>query len=105
MRNPHKGLPVAMGPADRFLKKASVDRQFDRAAVSFYLKYNGPITGLSLKEFLSRFERAIVFDTLVRTNGSQKETADILKVKKQTLNWKVKKQHIQISKQIIKQPI
>jgi len=25
-------------------------------------------------------------------------------VKKQTLNWKVKKQHIQITKQIIKQP-
>jgi len=62
------------------------------------------LTGLSLKDFLSRFERAVVFETLVRTRGSQKETADLLKVKKQTLNWKVKKQHIQITKQIIKQP-
>jgi DNA-binding NtrC family response regulator len=105
MRNPHhKGPPLIMSPAERFLQKAAMDRQFDRAAVHFFLKYNSPIAGLSLKEFLSRFERAVVFETLVRTHGSQKETADLLKVKKQTLNWKVKKQHIQITKQIVKQP-
>lgn len=104
MRNPHKGTPLILSSNERFLTKAAIDRQFDRAAVHFYLKYNNLSEGLSLKEFLSRFERAVVFETLVRTHGSQKETADLLKVKKQTLNWKVKKQHIQITKQIVKEP-
>jgi DNA-binding NtrC family response regulator len=103
MRNPQKGPPLILSPAERVLKKAVMDRQFDRAAANFYLRY-GELPGLSLREFLNRFERAVVFETLVRTHGSQKETADLLKVKKQTLNWKVKKQHIQITKQIIRQP-
>ena len=103
MRNPQKGPPIFLGPAGSILKKAVLDRQFDQTAVNFYLKY-GEVTGLSLREFLSRIERAVVFETLVRTHGSQKETAELLKVKKQTLNWKVKKQHIQITKQIVKQP-
>jgi DNA-binding NtrC family response regulator len=50
-------------------------------------------------------ERAVVFETLLRTQGSQKETAAFLKVKKQTLNWKVKRQHILITKHIVKEPI
>lgn len=104
MRSPQKGPPLILTPAERLIRKAALDREFDRAAVNFFLKYNGALMGLPLKEFLGRFERAIVFETLVRTNGSQKETADLLKVKKQTLNWKVKKQRILITKQIIKQP-
>lgn len=104
MRNPNKELPLILTPAERLIRKAALGREFDRAAVNFFLKYNGPLMGLPLKQFLGRFERAIVFETLVRTHGSQKETADLLKVKKQTLNWKVKKQHIRITKQTIKQP-
>jgi DNA-binding NtrC family response regulator len=103
MRDPEKGLPLFLGPPGGALKRAALDRQFDRAAESFYLRY-GELQGLSLREFLSRFERAVVFATLIRTHGSQKETAALLKVKKQTLNWKVKKQRIQITKQIVKQP-
>ncbi len=103
MRNPQKGPPIFLGPSGHIFKKAVLDRQFDRAAINFYLRY-GELPGFSLREFLSRIERAVVFETLVRTHGSQKETAELLKVKKQTLNWKVKKQHIQITKQIIKQP-
>jgi len=103
MRNPQKGPLTFLGPSGPILKRAILDRQFDRAALNFYSKY-GEVPGLSLREFLSRIERAVVFETLVRTHGSQKETAELLKVKKQTLNWKVKKQHIQITKQIIKQP-
>lgn len=101
MRNPQKG-PFSLTPAERALSKAAMDRQFDRAAVGFYARY-GELPGLSLREFLGRIERAVVFETLVRTHGSQREAADLLKVKKQTLNWKVKKQRIQITKQIIKE--
>jgi DNA-binding NtrC family response regulator len=104
MKNPQKEPPLILSPAERVLKRAAMDKQFDREAVSFYLKYSQGQAGPGLREFLSRFERAIVFETLVRTRGSQKETANLLKVKKQTLNWKVKRQHIQIMKQIVKQP-
>lgn len=104
MRNPQKGPPLIAGPAADEIRRAAWERQFDRSAVNFYFRHNGEPPALSLREFLSRFERAIVFETLVRMHGSQKETADLLKVKKQTLNWKVRKQHIQITKQIIKQP-
>jgi DNA-binding NtrC family response regulator len=104
MRNFQKGPPLILSPDEGLLKRAAMDRHFDRAAVNFYSRYNGEPPELSLREFMRRFERAIVFETLVRTHGSQKETASLLKVKKQTLNWKVRKQHIQITKQIVKQP-
>ncbi len=103
MRDPRKGPPIVLSPVARDLRRAALDRQFDRAAIGFYFRY-GETAGLSLREFLSRFERAVVFETLVRTHGSQKETAELLKVKKQTLNWKVKKQHIRFTKQVIRQP-
>jgi DNA-binding NtrC family response regulator len=103
MRDPQKESFPFLATDGGLLKRGALDRQFDRAAENFYLKY-GELQGFSLREFLSRFERAVVFATLVRTHGSQKETAELLKVKKQTLNWKVKKQRIQITKQIVKQP-
>ncbi len=100
MRDPQRIPSIAPTPNGRAFKPAGLDRHFDRAAFDFFTKYNGAPPNLSLHDFLDRFERAVVFETLVRNNGSQKETAAILKVKKQTLNWKVKKQHILITKQI-----
>ena len=29
MRNPHKGTPLILGSAERFITKAAIDRQFD----------------------------------------------------------------------------
>jgi DNA-binding NtrC family response regulator len=80
------------------LREGALQRHFDRAAHNFFLRYNGEEPVLSLRDFMERFERAVVFETLVRTHGSQKETAAVLKLKKQTLNWKVKRQHILIAK-------
>jgi DNA-binding NtrC family response regulator len=105
MRNPRKASLMDLSPAGRLLRDAALDRHFDQAAHNFFIKYNGEPPVLSLRDFLARFERAVVFETLVRTHGSQVETANLLKVKKQTLNWKVKKQNIQIIKQISKLPI
>ena len=105
MSNPQNVQSMGLSSTGRFLKEAALDRHFDHAAHIFFLKYNGEPPGLSLHEFMNRFERAVVFETLVRTHGNQKETANFLKVKKQTLSWKVKKQNILITKQITKQPI
>jgi DNA-binding NtrC family response regulator len=96
-QKPTSAVPASNGRPHR---PAALDRHFDHAAFDFFTKFNGEPPNLSLHDFLDRFERAVVFETLVRNNGSQKETAAILKVKKQTLNWKVKRQHILITKQI-----
>jgi DNA-binding NtrC family response regulator len=100
MKDAQKSPPTAPISNGKVPKQAGLDRSFDRDAYYFFTKYNGEPPNLSLHDFLDRFERAVVFETLVRAHGSQKETAAILKVKKQTLNWKVKKQHILITKQI-----
>jgi DNA-binding NtrC family response regulator len=105
MRNPRKTPSADLQANGRSLREAALDRHFDQAAYSFFMKYNGETPVLSLHDFLERFERAGVFEALVKANGSQSETALFLRVKKQTLNWKVKKQHILITKQIIKEPI
>jgi len=94
-QNMPRMIPDSHGHA---LRENALQRHFDRAAYHFYMKYNGEPPVLGLHDFMDRFERAVVFETLVRTHGSQKETADFLKLKKQTLNWKVKKQHILITK-------
>jgi DNA-binding NtrC family response regulator len=53
---------------------------------------------MSLNDFLIRFERAIVFNTLTEMNGCQRRAAEFLKLKNTTLNRKVKVQHIQFTK-------
>jgi DNA-binding NtrC family response regulator len=98
VRNPHNSSIVTPGSDARALTAEALQRHFDRAAYQFFMRHNGEPPALGLREFMARFERAVVFETLVRTHGSQKETADFLKLRKQTLNWKVKKQHIQIIK-------
>ncbi len=53
---------------------------------------------MSLNDFLIRFERAIVFNTLAEMNGCQRKAAAFLKLKNTTLNRKVKVQHISFTK-------
>jgi len=105
MRNPEKAPSSDVGFSGKTLREAKLQRYFDHAAYSFFIRYCGQPPEISLHDFLTRFERAVVFETLLRTQGSQKETAAFLKVKKQTLNWKVKRQHILITKHIVKEPI
>jgi DNA-binding NtrC family response regulator len=105
MRNPEKAPSSDVGFGGRALREAKLQRHFDHAAYSFYIRSCGDPPELSLHDFLVRFERAVVFEALLRTHGSQKDTAAFLKLKKQTLNWKVKRQHILITKQIVKQPM
>ncbi len=92
---PEKGLFA--GPLDRDLTE-----HFEHDAYSFYLRYGMRLGGgtppLSLHDFLSQFERAVMFETLMRTHGSQKRAADFLHLKKQTLSMKLKKQRIHIAK-------
>lgn len=73
-------------------------RDFDQAACQFFLEYNGDPPMMSLNDFLVRFERAVVFHTLVQTNGCQRRAARFLKLKDTTLNRKVKVQHIHFVK-------
>ncbi len=105
MKNLQKAASTALRAGGRSLKDAAFNRQFDQAAYHFFVRYNGENPVLSLHDFMARFERAVLFETLVRANGSQAETASILRVRKQTLSWKVRKQRILITKKIIKEPI
>ncbi len=86
------GIPPGGPEAQAFLD------HFDRAAYQFFLKYNIDGPRMGLHDFLDRFERAVVFEALLRAHGSQKRTAEFLKLKKQTLNMKLKKQRIRIAK-------
>jgi DNA-binding NtrC family response regulator len=105
MRNPQKAPSADVGFGGQAHREAMLQRHFDHAAYSFYIRYCGDPPELSIHDFLVRFERAVVFEALLRTHGSQKDTAAFLKLKKQTLNMKVKRQHILIIKQLVKQPI
>lgn len=105
MRNPTRSSLIPPDPNGNGLREGALQRHFDRAAYGFYIRSCGDPPELSLHDFLVRFERAVVFEALLRTHGSQKDTAAFLKLKKQTLNWKVKRQHILITKQIVKQPM
>ncbi len=105
MKNLRKASSTDLRSGGKSLRQAALDRQFDQAAYHFFMRYNGEPPHLSLRDFLARFERAVVFEALVRAHGSQVATASFLRVKKQTLNAKVKKQRILITKQIIRQPI
>lgn len=105
MRNLQKAPSTDLRANGKSLRQAAIDRYFDQAAYQFFMKYNGEPPALSLHDFLDRFERAVVFEALVRAHGSQVETAMFLRLKKQTLNAKVKRQHILITKQIVRQPL
>jgi DNA-binding NtrC family response regulator len=98
VRNPHKSSSVTPGSDARALTEGALQRHFDQAAYHFFMRHHGEPPVLGLRDFMARFKRAVVFETLVRTHRSQKETADFLKVKKQTLSWKVKKQRILFTK-------
>lgn len=83
-------------PQERSSKPVSLD--FDRAACRFFRQFNGSPPRLNLNDFLIRFERAIIFNTLIEMNGCQRRAAAFLKLKNTTLNRKVKVQHIQFTK-------
>lgn len=53
---------------------------------------------MSLNDFLVRFERAVVFNTLAEMNGCQRKAAAFLRLKNTTLNRKIKAQHIRFTK-------
>ena len=105
MRNFQKPPSSDVGFGGQALRGAKLQRHFDHAAYSFFIRYCGDPPELGLHDFMDRFEQAVVFESLLRANGSQKDTALFLKLKKQTLNWKVKRQHILITKRIVKQPM
>lgn len=105
MRNMQKPPSAEAGAWGKALRDVKLQRHFDHAAYGFFIRYCGDPPELGLHDFLDRFEQAVVFEALLRANGSQKDTAAFLKLKKQTLNWKVKRQHILITKRIVKQPM
>jgi len=86
-------------PQERVSKLVSLD--FDRAACRFFRQFNGNPPRLSLNDFLARFERAVIFNTLAEMNGCQRRAAAFLKLKNTTLNRKVKFQHIRFTKKPI----
>ncbi len=59
--------------------------------ILFYLKQNTVKKKQSLKDFVDDFEKKIIFTALDVTNGNQKIAAEILGVKKTTLNEKIKR--------------
>jgi DNA-binding NtrC family response regulator len=82
------------GPVSGFPNR----REFDRAAYRFFKEFNGYPPGIGLHEFLTRFERAIVFNALAEMDGCQRRAARFLKLKSTTLNRKVKVQQIHFVK-------
>lgn len=92
---PEPSLPERQSPA---LDGIRLPLDFDRAACRFFQLFNGDTPRMSLNDFLIRFERAIVFNTLAEMNGCQRKAAAFLKMKNTTLNRKVKVQHIRFTK-------
>ena len=76
----------------------TLSKSFDHAAYHFYVRYKEETFSVNLRDFLARLERAVIFITLANTNGSQKDTARLLKLKVTTLNTKIKKLNISIVK-------
>ena len=104
MKIPEKSPFLIPGAGGQVFRPGPQRPYFDHAAYKFFVRYNGEPPDLSLHDFLDLFERAVVYETLVKTGGSQKETAELLKLKKQTLNWKVKRKNILITKMVTKAP-
>ena len=56
----------------------------------------------SLKELMDKYERSVIISALNKCEGSQKKTAEFLKLKPSTLSEKVKKYNISFRKIPIK---
>lgn len=89
---PYAGAPEAA------LNDGMSHEYFERAACRFFREFNGNPPLLSLNDFLVRFERAIIFNTLAEVDGCQRRAAALLKLKNTTLNRKVKVQRIRFVK-------
>ena len=50
-----------------------------------------PADGLSLKDAVSRYERAMILQSLEMANGVQKKAAELLQLKPSTLNEMMKR--------------
>lgn|GEM_PF-4816447 len=72
--------------------------EFHEAACRFFREFNGNPPSRALSDFLVRFERAIIFETLTNMNGCQRKAARFLGLKNTTLNQKIKALNIQVAK-------
>jgi len=61
MRDYQKAPSAEVGFSGKALREAKLQRYFDHAAYNFFLKYNGEPPHLSLHDFLTLFERAVVY--------------------------------------------
>ena len=78
--------------------EGALSTTFDHAAYHLYLRYNGETAAVNLRDFIARLERAVIFITLAKTNGRQKDAARLLKLKETTLSSKIKKLNITVVK-------
>ncbi len=88
------------------LKKRAEQEEFSRRDAlkmkffSFFIGHFFHNSNIPLKTFLEKMEKNIILKTLYRVNGGQKRAAEILGIKYTTLNEKIKKYRIRLSKDL-----
>ena len=80
-------FPVETAGSDQWPFLSSVVQRFFETA------------GISIKDYLSDVEKTIIISALRRTEGNQKNAADLLGIKHTTLNEKIKRHRICFKKQ------
>ena len=98
MRYPERSIFVTPESRVTVLGETSLPVEFGRAAYGFFSKHRNGHPELGLHDFLDLFEQAVIFETLERAHGGQKEAAKILGLKKTTLNMKIKKHNVSLSR-------
>ncbi len=98
MRSPERSIFVMPKAGVYILEDASLPADFGRAAFAFIAGHQNGRQHLGLREFLDLFERAVIFEALARSEGSQKEAARSLGLKKTTLNMKLRKHNVKFGR-------
>ena len=69
--------------------------------IHFLVENSGREHKTSLKDFMDSVERNLILATLAKTGGSQIRASELLRVKKTTLNEKIKKHKICFHKRAV----
>ncbi|MFQ6108807.1 MAG: helix-turn-helix domain-containing protein [Candidatus Aminicenantales bacterium] len=77
------------------------EKDFRLLLISLCIEYFFLKRALPLKEFLDHLEKTIIMRALEKFKGNQKRAADELGLKYTTLNEKIKRHNIRITKKIV----
>jgi transcriptional regulator with GAF, ATPase, and Fis domain len=98
MRYAERSIFITPESRVTILGDVSLPAEFGRAAFGFFEKHKAISRRIGLHEFMALFEEAVIFETLARSQGGQKEAARILGLKNTTLNMKIKRHNVRFSR-------